>query len=181
MANTRAANRYAKALLDLAQEQNQAEAVFADIKQIHATLTQSKDLRNVLKSPVIKPTAKHNVVKAIFTEANPVTQNLFRILIENNRINILETVVASYVAHYNKLNNIKAATVTTAEALTPAMEEKVLAKVKELTGSKASLKNIVDQSILGGFILRVDDVQYDASVSGKLNDLRNRFKNNAYV
>jgi len=181
MANKRAANRYAKALLDLAKEQNQAEAVFTDMGQIKATLSQSKDLRNVLKSPVIKPSAKYNVVKAIFAEANPITQNLFKILIENNRIDILETIVAAYIAHYNSLKNIKAATVTTAEPLTPEMEQKVLAKVKEVTGSEASLKNIIDQSILGGFILRVDDVQYDASVSGKLNTLRNKFKNNAYV
>lgn len=181
MANKRAANRYAKALLELAQEQKQTNQVFADMEQIKATISQSKDLRNVLRSPVIKPSAKHNVVKAVFTEATPETQNLFKILIDNNRINILETIVACYIEHYNSLKNIKSATVTTAEALTPEMEQKVLAKVKEVTGSEASLKNIVDQSILGGFILRVDDVQYDASVSGKLNTLRNKFKNNAYV
>ncbi|MDR6299848.1 ATP synthase F1 subunit delta [Mesonia maritima] len=181
MANTRAANRYAKALLDLAKEKKQTEEVFADMKLIHNTIKNSKDLRSVLKSPVIKPSAKHNVVKAIFAEVNPISQSLFNILIQNNRIAILETVVKSYVNQYNELMNIKAATVTTAEALTPEMEAKVLAKVKDLTGSKATLKNIVDKTILGGFILRIGDVQYDASVSGKLNALRNKFKNNAYV
>jgi F-type H+-transporting ATPase subunit delta len=73
------------------------------------------------------------------------------------------------------------ATVTTAETLTPEMEAKILSKVKSLTGSEVNLKNKIDQEILGGFILRIGDQQYDASIQGKLNDLKARFKNKAHV
>ena len=76
---------------------------------------------------------------------------------------------------------MKVALVTTAEALTPAIEAKLLAKVKSLTGSEVTIKNKIDESILGGFILRIGDQQYDASIQGKLNTLRTRFKNKAHV
>lgn len=75
---------------------------------------------------------------------------------------------------YNRANNIKVAKVTTAEALTPEMEEKILAKVKALTGSKITIEKQIDADILGGFVLRIDDTQYDASVAGKLYKLRKK-------
>jgi F-type H+-transporting ATPase subunit delta len=51
----------------------------------------------------------------------------------------------------------------------------VLAKVKELTGKTTEIENTVDESILGGFILRVGDLQYDASIANKLNNLKREF------
>ena len=69
------------------------------------------------------------------------------------------------------------AVVTTAVPLTAALEKKILAKVKELTGSKVSLENKIDESIVGGFVLRIGDLQYDASVANKLNTLKREFTN----
>ena len=65
--------------------------------------------------------------------------------------------------------------------LTTELEKKVMAKIVELTNNKASLENIVNPSILGGFILRVGDVQYDASISNHLNELRKEFDNSHYI
>jgi F-type H+-transporting ATPase subunit delta len=76
---------------------------------------------------------------------------------------------------YDQLTGTQVATVTTAVDMTDALKAKVLLKVKELTGKEAELKNIVDESILGGFILRVGDVQYNASISNKLNNLKREF------
>ena len=67
------------------------------------------------------------------------------------------------------------ATVTTAVAITDELKAKVLAKVKELTGKEAEIVSVVDESILGGFILRVGDTQYDASISNKLQKLKREF------
>jgi F-type H+-transporting ATPase subunit delta len=67
------------------------------------------------------------------------------------------------------------ASVTTAIPLTNDLKIKVLAKVKELTGKEAEVKNIIDESILGGFILRVGDIQYNASISNKLAKLKREF------
>jgi len=79
------------------------------------------------------------------------------------------------------MNNVQVAKVTTAIALSPALETKIQAKVKELTGNEAEIQNIIDESIIGGFILRVGDIQYNGSVHAQLNNLKREFKNNTYV
>ena len=62
-----------------------------------------------------------------------------------------------------------------ASRLTKELEAKVLTKVKELTGNDAEVQNTVDESILGGFILRVGDIQYNASIANKLDKLKREF------
>jgi len=181
MASSRAAQRYAKALLDLATEQNSQESINKEVRDIHQTLENSQELRNVLKSPVVKPTSKVTSLNAIFKTAPVSIQNLFKVLANNNRIADLNLVTKKFIELYDERNNIKVATVTTAETLTPEIEAKILSKVKSLTGSEVTLKNKIDQEILGGFILRIGDQQYDASIQGKLNDLKARFKNKARV
>jgi len=59
--------------------------------------------------------------------------------------------------------------------MTDKLEAKVLAKVKELTSKSVELENIVDDTIIGGFILRIGDKQYNASVANKLNNLKREF------
>ena len=174
-------DRMAKHLLDLAEERNNQEAINKDIRDIHKTLEASGELRSVLKSPVIDVNAKVNSLKAIFKSVSEDVKNLFSVLANNNRIAELNLVTKKYIELYDEKNNVKVALVTTAEALTPAIEAKLLAKVKSLTGSEVTIKNKIDESILGGFILRIGDQQYDASIQGKLNTLRTRFKNKAHV
>ncbi len=180
MAGNRAAYRYAKALMSLANEQKQLKQIETDIRLIDNTFKDSKELRNFLKSPLIRSEVKRSGLKAIFEKVNPATTNLFDVLIENKRIAILPDVCKAFIALVDKANNVITAEVTTAEALTPEMEEKVLAKVKELTGSEASLIKKIDEKLLGGFLLRIGDLQYDASIAGKLKDLKHKFKQNAY-
>lgn len=181
MASSRAAQRYAKALLDLAEEKNTQDAINKEIRDIHSTLMNSQELRNVIKSPVVNPSSKVNALNAIFKDASVTIKNLFRVLATNNRISELAVVTKKFTELYDERNNIKVATVTTAETITPEMETKILSKVKSLTGSQVTLKSKIDKEILGGFILRIGDQQYDASVRGKLNALKTRFKNNAHV
>jgi len=73
------------------------------------------------------------------------------------------------------MRGTQVATVTTAIPLTSDLKTKVLAKVKELTGKEAEVKNIIDETILGGFILRVGDIQYNASIANKLDKLKREF------
>lgn len=164
---SRAAQRYAKAVLSLAQDRNITEQVNTEMMLVSNTISSSEDLLGILKSPAVKDGAKRKTVHAIFKDAGEITQNLFELLVENNRIELLGEVANKYILLYNEMNNIQSATVTTAVPLTAEMEEKVLQKVTELTGGKATLKNKIDESILGGFILRVGDLQYNASVAGK--------------
>ena len=181
MRGTRAAKRYAKAILSLAKDKNAAEAVNKDMITISKTVKNSRDLENMLTSPVVKNSIKKSALLEIFKDLNAITKGAFDILIENGRINILHAVAKQYIEKFDEMNNIRHAIVTTAVPLDKELEAVILAKVKELTGSEASLKSIVDESIIGGFVLRVGDLQYDASVSRNLTRLKRELKDNTYV
>lgn len=181
MKGTRAAKRYAKAILSFAKEKNSAKKVHDDMLRILRTVQGSKDLSDMLGSPVIKNSLKKKSLSAIFTNLDEVTQGSIDLLIENGRIDILDVVARQYIFMYNEDNQLQEATVTTAVPLDKELEKVVMDKVKELTGTEAKLKQIVDEDIIGGFILRVGDLQYDASVSRSLNNLKRKFKENTYV
>jgi F-type H+-transporting ATPase subunit delta len=94
---------------------------------------------------------------------------------------MLESIAKQYSIIYDFNRNMLVAKVTTAVPLTKEIEAKVIAKIIGLTGEKANLENVINPNILGGFILRVGDVQYDASISNYLNELRKEFDNSHYI
>lgn len=170
--------RYAKAALQQATEDNNVKAVFEDMTSIHATLADSKDLRLALQSPVIKGSDKEAVLLELFKDCQKSSQTLMRILVANQRAQYLGEVAASYIGLYNEAQGVKVVKVTTAVPLAGDLKDKVLAKAKALTGSdNVSLENEIDQDIIGGFVLRVGDMQYNASISNQLSTLRKEFSN----
>ncbi len=175
MAGARAAIRYAKAVLSLALDQKAADAVNNDMKLIATTIDKNKDLSDALQSPVIPSSVKKSVLLEVFKNSNKTTLSLIDTLNSNNRINILSDVALKYGQLLDESKGIEIGTVTTAIALTADLEKKVLAKAKELTGKNVEVENIIDESILGGFILRIGDLQYNASVANQLNKLKREF------
>src|SRR5690606_36037474 len=157
--SSRAAIRYAKALLEQAGEANIQDVIFGDMRSVYDTIQGSRELQVALQSPVIKAEDKKQILEKIFTDQDKLTLSLIRVLAANRRTDILGQVAKSFVDLYKTQKGIKDAKVITAVPLTDAMEEKVMAKVKQLTGSQSvTLTNEVDANILGGFILRVGDV-----------------------
>jgi len=182
MKDARAALRYAKAILNLAKDSKSETAVNDDMSLIAATIAENKDLEVMLKSPIVKASDKMNVLNALFDgKVNNITLGLFHLLKDNKRIAMLKSIARKYAIVFDHLKHTQAAVVTTAVALTEEIEKLVLDKIVALTGKKANLENVVNPAILGGFILRVGDVQYDASISNSLNELRKEFDNSHYV
>ena len=146
------------------------------MKSVDATLEQSKELRTVLQSPVIKADDKKEALLKIFENNSEVTKGLIQILTSNNRIGLLGGVAQSYITLYNESQGVQLAKVTTAVPLSSELESKVLSKVKEMTGSdQVTIENTIDESIIGGFILRVGDLQYNASIANKLGNIKREF------
>jgi len=175
MSGSRAAIRYAKAVLSLAADNKSADVVNSDMKLITNAMAQSEDLNQMLQSPVVRSADKKAVLLSVFKNANVATTNLIDTLISNKRLALLNDVAASYTQLYDQMRGTQVATVTTAIPLSEDLKTKVLAKVKELTGKEAEVENIIDESILGGFILRVGDIQYNASIANKLDKLKREF------
>ena len=176
MSNNRAAIRYAKAVLSLTEDQKNSEETYGNMQLIATTISESNDLQLVLNNSIVKSDDKKKALLAIFgSHINAISKKLIDLLIENKRLSDFENVATQYIALYDSLNGKQEAVVTSAIPLTEALSTQVLAKVKELTGKKAILSNIVNPAILGGFILRIGDIQYDASILNKLNVLRRQF------
>jgi len=178
MIGSRAAIRYAKAILSLSLDLKKADIVNNDMQLITSTIEENNELQLLLNSPVIKSEAKKSALMAIFDKKiDEASIGLINLLIENKRLSLLPEVSKQYTLLYDEHKGSQIAEVTTAIPLTDDLEEKVLAKVKELTGKKVSLENSIDPTIIGGFILRVGDRQFDASILGKMNNLRRTFEN----
>jgi len=176
MSGSRAAKRYAKAVLLQATDANLASVVFDDMQTISTTISESNELNEMLQSPVYKDEDKKEALIKIFVNQSDTTKSLISTLITNKRASLLNDVASSYIDLYKESQGIKVAQVTTAIPLTSELETKVLAKVKELTGSdKVTLESSIDESIIGGFILRIGDLQYNASISNSLAKIKREF------
>jgi F-type H+-transporting ATPase subunit delta len=182
MKNQKLAKRYASSLLDLAMEQDKLEGVLSDMQYIGRVIDESKELEVVLKSPVIKDNQKITIMQKLFGGSIDVlTEKFIELLIKNNRETHLSEVVQSFIDLYKLQKDIKTAYITTSKPL----NEENLAKLVELTQLiKADSVNIVqkiDESIIGGFKLNVDDYQLDATVQTRLKDLERKFSRNTYI
>jgi F-type H+-transporting ATPase subunit delta len=182
MKGTRAALRYAKATLNLAKDKSVAKEVNDDMLLIDQTIAENSELLDMLKNPIIKASAKKTVLTQIFGEKiNATTMSVINLLIKNRRLQLLPLVAKEFTKIYDDFRNVDYAYVTSAVPLTKELEERVLSKIKEFSSNTIILKNIIDPSIIGGFILRFGDLQYDSSISSQLKRLLTNFESKHYI
>ena len=177
MAGTRAAIRYAKAILDMADSIGVANEVNNDMILIASTIKSNAELNTFIQSPTISVEVKEKALLEVFASSNGVTKGFFHLLFENKRFEILEAIAVVYSDLYDKANGLEVAKVTTAIPMDAALETKVLAKIATLSDKKVTIKNIVDPAIIGGFILTIGDKQYNASIANRLQVLRKELSN----
>jgi F-type H+-transporting ATPase subunit delta len=177
MASTRAAIRYAKAILDLANSKGVAEAVNNDMKSIASAIETNTELSTFIENPTTTVEVKESALLEVFADVNGVTKGLFHLLFENKRFEILDAIAVEYNKLFDESNGVEVAKVTTAIPMDATLEAKVLAKVATLSDKKITIENVVDPSIIGGFILRIGDNQYNASVANRLQVLKRELSN----
>ena len=177
MSNSRAAIRYAKAILDMANSKSVALEVSQDMTLIENTIQANLELSTFIHNPTIRVEVKESALLEVFASINKVTKGLFHLLFENKRFEILDSIAMEYNTLFDEANGVQVANVTTAIAMTPELEAKVLAKIGEFSNKKITIKNTIDESIIGGFILRIGDKQYNASVANRLQILKRELSN----
>lgn len=173
----RAAKRYAHALIDLAQDQNSLDQLLEQTQLITYTLKESDDLRRVLNSPVVKNDDKQHIAKAVFKSADSMLHGLFDLLGDNNRFDHLKWICQSYKHRYNEIHHIQEAHMSSAIELDDSIIKALKAKIKDITGDDAQVTTEVNEALIGGFVLKLNDLQYDASLSGKLNKIKRSLYN----
>jgi len=175
MLQSRAAKRYAKALIELAAERDALQQLDSDMRHISSSIDENPELQNLLQNPIINSDVKQDALLGFYGDLTPLALDTIRVLVENKRIELLQNVADQYIILYEELKQEDVAEVTTAVSLDQALEKKLLQKLKTLTGNSVTLNNTIDESILGGFILRIGDIQYNASIANKLENLRREF------
>ena len=179
MSSFNISTRYANALAEFAEEKNSLEQVADDMLLLEETLSNSKELRVVLKSPVINKEQKESVLKAIFSDkVNKVTMDFILFVNNKNRENFLFDITKRFNQIRNdKLNRVEAEIISTVDF----SEEQKSNLQKQLT--EFSKKEVIptfkiDESLIGGFTVKINDTVIDASVKQQLNKLRKSLVSN---
>ncbi len=181
MKNPKIASRYAKALFDFATEKDQVETVHKDLLLVHKTLKDNRELLVVLDSPVIVPSKKRAIFKNVFQSSlNEVTFSFLDVVINKKREPMVADICSEYTKLYNELHHIKTVTLTSATPLSSEIVEKIRTMLAEKTQYTIDIHQVVNPSIIGGIMVKMDDYFYDDSISSKLNRLRQEFSHNIY-
>jgi len=182
MRNVRIANRYAKSLLDLASEQNVLDQVLNDVTLFLETCDKSRELSLLFRSPIIKPDKKEKIIDQIFAQHFHKTSLLFFKLLIQKRREMMAKSIANHFLHLYKIKQgIKSATITSAEHLDENLKLLIKEKIKNLSPGDIHLEEEIDPSLIGGFVVRIDDTEINASVLNKLNKLKQEFDTNLYI
>lgn len=177
---SKAARRYATALLETSKEKKVVEATFKDILFIKNTIGDSKDLRNFLSSPIISPTDKEAALVSIFGKhITKLTKEFILLISEKERTSIFQEIVYAFIEQYNKYSGIIEVEVRTAKSL-DSNQIKELQKVLEKSTSKKVDMNLMEQPDLrGGLLVKIQDTVYDGTVKHKLEQLEQVFLANS--
>ncbi len=182
MKESKIANRYAKALFDLALEQKVLDQVKEDMELVVSVCRQNKDFVMMLQSPIIFTDKKEAILKEIFEKKLQQISFFFLLIItRKNREAILDEIAQQFVIIYKEFKNITMARLTTAAELDKNISDKVISLLKEQTKGEIELEQEIDKDLIGGFVLSYDDKQYDASIKKQIKELKKDFDQNLYI
>lgn len=183
MSNIRVASRYAKSLLELAQEHDVLEAVKEDFKTFLSIVDENRAVGLALDSPVINYDKKFNILKLLLGKsANNLTIKFFDLVTRKKRSNVLISTAKEFLRQYNVYKDIQVAEITTTLPLTKDLREEIINLVKEISGlEKVELVEKIDKDLIAGFVLKVGDKLWDDSISGKLRKMRMKFAQRYFV
>ncbi len=168
--------RYAKALFTLAKEKQLLDEVKKDMEMIELLIKESSDLLLLLESPVVKTSQKVKLLKMIFEgKVNKLTVDFLVMVAENKREIFTHGICRNFAALYRKDQGVKSAVITTAIPLQKELVTQIQRQLESDFKTKVELSQGVNTELIGGFVLRVDDRQLDASIASKLRKVKEEF------
>lgn len=175
VANVKVARRYAGALFGAAKKLELSQVVQADLIALADIWRRTPDLRRVLESPIIAASKKQDLVKRLFgSDISPLTTSFLNLLITKGREEILGTVNHEYQRLADDSNGLIRAQASVALPLDDVQREALIAGLKQRTGKNVELAIVVDPYVLGGVLVKMNDIVIDGSVRGALEKLRER-------
>lgn len=183
MLNPRLANRYAKSLIDLAIEKGQLEDIFDDMQWLQAVCKSSREFVTVLKSPVIKADKKEKIVEAVTkSTVGEITTAFIRLMIRKSRESYLPEVATAFITQYKAHKNIYTIKLTTAVPVSDSLKNEIIEHIRQNSEMKTiELETMVNEKLIGGFVLQAGDKLVDGSVLYDLQTIARQFENNDFI
>jgi len=176
--STGIAARYATAMFDLATEAGAIDALEADVAALDGALADSADLRDLIQSPIYGRDDAEKAIGAVAEAMNvgPMTANTLRLMAQKRRLFVLPALLTELRARIAEHKGEVTADVVSATALTDAQSEKLAAALKAAVGKTVTLNTTVDESLIGGLVVKVGSKMIDTSIRSKLNALQSSMK-----
>ena len=172
MNESRISVRYSKALFQSALEKDILDRINQDMVLIRDICT-VPEVRELLSNPVIRPAKKSETLSRIFgKDIHPLSLSLVELVVKNGRERYLPSIARVFVHETKKHRGITESVLTTAVKIDPELKKQVSGMIEKLLDTKVDLKENIDESIIGVFILRVEDNYVDASIRNKLRKIR---------
>jgi len=167
------ASPYARALFDFSAEKNIMHQITADFQNLDVFLDEASDLTDYLNSPVVKTSAKCEILeKTIKSQINTETFKFLMVLVERDRISLLRAVINNYLELVYQTASIKMIEVSTASAFTDSQKNTLIEKLKELTNAR-EIRLVIneDPSLIGGFLIKTESKIIDFTIKNQLQQL----------
>ncbi len=165
--------RYANAFFTLAKEKGLTEELRRDAGLIANVCATSSDFNLMLESPVVKASQKVKAITSIFSgKVNVLSLNFLVLITENNREKYIPGIFRKLEELYRQEEGIRTAVLTSAQPLDDSVVVQIRQILEKEFNAKVELSQKVNVELIGGFILRIDDNQYDASISTQLKKIR---------
>ena len=167
-------DRYASALYDLASEKKLVDVVLDDLLFIQSTIKNNKDLKLVIKSPLIKSNDKLIILQNILQSKNPneLSSTFLKVLSKNKRFQKTVDIISQFKNINAQKRGDVLADITSAEKLSNEQQDNIKEQLRTILGDKLSLSYKVDEQIIGGLIIKVGSKMIDTSLSNKINKLK---------
>lgn len=183
MNNPRLARRYAKSIIDLSIERNQLNEVHDDMLLLNSICEKSRQFLVMLKSPVISADKKYKIIQSLTSgKISKTTQTFIKLLSSKNRESNLPDIITSFIKQFNAIKGIHKVKLTTAVPVSDEIKKSFINKIESSASiNNIELQSVVDEKIIGGFVLEMDGKLVDASILRDLNDVKKQFQNNDYI
>jgi F-type H+-transporting ATPase subunit delta len=172
MKGTKVAARYAKSLLEIAIEKGIVDQVANDMRYLHETQAENKELVNLFNSPIVSSAKKNEVLKEVFAQFEAISTSFLTMVVNKGRESYLPEMSYSFIQQVKEYKGIVPVELVSAVALDDNTKKNILAKIEGSVKGSLEVSETIDPSIIGGFIVKMGDRRIDASVSSQLNKLK---------
>ena len=164
---------YARALFDFSVEKNIMHQITADFQNLEIFLNESSELNEYLSNPIVSKDAKQEVLtKILKPQLNADTFKFLMVLVQRDRINLLKSVISTYLELVYETASIKTIEVVTAFAFSNSQKTALIQKLKELTNAREiKLVVTVEPSLIGGFLIKTQSKVIDFTIKNQLQQL----------